>query len=183
MSTSKRHGTGSGAATQSDGKHQSASSRNKRRRLSSTRQLGEGGTRPNRVRGDGYKPTSVPMQPFRRHHDARRVSEGVRPLSRNKRASFRHRRPRRLSLPFSPNSFPYSGPPDLFDVSPGLQDAIPPADDDMYFWKDEHMAFIKSSAGLNRLHWIGIRPLGSGGFGTAGLWERRDENNVLIEVL
>lgn len=183
MSTSKRHGSGSGAATQSDGEHQSASSRNKRR-LSSTRQLGEDGTRPKRVQGNGYKPTSVPMQPFRRHHDAHIVSEGARPSNRNKRASFRGRRLRRLSLPFSPNSFPYSGPPEWFDVSPGLRDAIPPADDDdMYFWKDEHSAFIKSAAGLDHLHWIGRRPLGSGGFGTAGLWERRDENNVLIEVL
>lgn len=181
MSTSKRHSSGSGAATQNNGEHQSPS-RNKRR-LSSTRQLGEDGTKPNRVQGEGYKPTSVPLQPFRRHHDAHLVSEGTRPPNRNKRASSQHRRPRRLSLPFSPNSFPYSGPPELFDVSPGLRDAVPLADDEIYYWEDEHAAFIKSAAGLDCLHWIGIRPLGSGGYGTAGLWERQDENNALVEVL
>ena len=71
----------------------------------------------------------------------------------------------------------------MFDVSPWLRDAIPPDDDEMYFWEDAHTAFINSANGLENLNWIGKRPLGAGTFGTAGLWERRDENNALIEVL
>ena len=83
----------------------------------------------------------------------------------------------------SPNSFPYSGPPEQFDVTPGLQDAVPLADGESSFWVAEHAAFIKSAAGLDNADWIGVRPLGSGSFGIAGLWELRDENNAVIEVL
>ena len=83
----------------------------------------------------------------------------------------------------SPNSLPYSGPAAQFDVAPGLQDAIPLADGESSFWVAEHAAFIKSPAGMDNRNWIGTRPLGSGSFGTAGLWELRDENNVMTEVL
>lgn len=182
MSPGKRHGGGSGPATQSHDEHQSALSRHKRPLLS-TRQLGEGGIRLNWVQRDGYKPNSAPLQRFHRRHGKKLVSEGARPSNRNKRAPFRRVWPRKLSLPFSPNSLPYSGPPELFDVSPGLRDAFPPADNEVHPWEDKHAAFIKSAAGLDQLHWIGVRPLGFGGYGAAGLWERRDENNVLIEVL
>lgn len=90
---------------------------------------------------------------------------------------------REVPTPPSPHSYPYSGTPEQFDVSSELLDAIAPADGEMSVWKTEHAAFIKSAAGLEDTTWIGKRPLGSGTFGTAGLWERRDANNVLIEVL
>lgn len=127
------------------------------------------------------RPSSVPVQPFRLHPRRHFVSEGARPSKRNKRpTSGRQRRPRTLH---SPNSFPYSCRPEWFDVTPGLADAIPPADGEMPYWKTEHAAFIKSDAGLDDESWTGKRPLGSGTFGTAGLWERCDENNAVIEVL
>ena len=94
-----------------------------------------------------------------------------------------HPAPLQLSNPFSPNSFPYSGPAKDFDVSPGLRDAIPPGLDVMPFWKPEQAAFINSAAGLDDVTWVGKRPLGTGSFGTAGLWERRDEDNSILEVL
>ena len=66
---------------------------------------------------------------------------------------------------------------------PDLLDAIPLADGETSYWKAEHAAFIKSAAGLDNANWIGKRPLGSGAFGTAGLWELRDENNLVTKVL
>ena len=90
-----------------------------------------------------------------------------------------------LTSPFSPNSEPYSNLPlEQFDVIPGIPASIPLADDDEnLLWRAEDAAFIKSPAGLDGTHWIGKRPLGFGYFGKAGLWERRDENNVLVQVL
>ena len=95
------------------------------------------------------------------------------------------RRPQPVSLQlfvFSPNSLPYSGPPESFDVSPGLPDALPPDLDKLALWKPEQAAFISSAAGLDDETWVGKRPLGAGNFGTAGLWERRNEDNALLEV-
>ena len=92
-------------------------------------------------------------------------------------------RPESMGTAPSPNSFPYSGPPEQFDVTTGLRDAIPLADGETSLWAADHAAFIKSAAGLDKANWIGVRPLGSGTFGIAGLWELRDENNVVIEVL
>ena len=137
---------------------------------------------PDVIRDGIYKPTSAPTQPFRLHHGLNFVSEGARPSKRNKRAISGQRRPRRMTTVPSPNSFPYSGPPEQFDVTPGLLDAIPLADGESSCWATEHVAFIKSTAGLDNAHWTGTRPLGSGTFGTAGLWELRDENNAVTEV-
>ena len=90
--------------------------------------------------------------------------------------------PPQRSNPLSPNSLPYSGPPENFDVSLGLRDAIPPDPGAMSFWTPEQAAFINSAAGLDDVTWVGKRPLGTGSFGTAGLWERRDEDNTVLEV-
>lgn len=30
--------------------------------------------------------------------------------------------------------------------------------------------------------WYGVKPLGRGGFGMAGLWEKRDENGEVVDV-
>lgn len=111
------------------------------------------------------------------------VSGGARPSNRNERPSVGHLRPGKIPVASSPNSSPYSGPPDQFDVSPQLLDAVTLGDGDKSYWKTEHAAFIKSAAGLDNANWIGKRPLGSGGFGTAGLWELRDDNNVVTEAL
>lgn len=160
----------------------------KRSRLSSLIEVGRDGERvnPTVIRHGTYGAPSVPLQPFRVHNRPIFVSEGARPPNRNKRATFRHRQPPVLPIlspPYSPNSLPYSGRPELFDVTFELPDAISPVDGEMSYWRTDHAAFIKSAAGLEDGNWIGKRPLGFGTFGTAGLWERRDENNVMIEVL
>ena len=126
---------------------------------------------------DDSRHTSDPAQLLRPHHQLDAISAQARPFS-----SIKHR-PTKTFTPFSPNSAPYSGPPELFDVPPGLPDVIPPAEGELSPWEAGHAAFIRSAAGLSESHWIGMRPLGSGGFGTAGLWERRNENNAVIEVM
>lgn len=197
MSNNKRPKS-SDAAIEGNGETQSGSLL-KKSRASSTIEVGGDGrpVKPDVIWNGTYKPSSVPTQPFRLHRRVNFVSEGARPSSGNKRAAHGQLRPARVrappspepssvSIPYSepsPNSFPYSGSPKLFDVAPGLPDAILPADDEMGYWKTEHAAFIKSAAGLGNANWVGKRPLGSGTFGTAGLWERRDESNVMIEVL
>ena len=138
--------------------------------------------KPKVIHDGTYKPSSLPLQPFRLHHRPLFVSEGARPSKRYQRPTSEYQQHPRVATQPSPHSFPYSSPPELFDVTPWLPDAIPPADGEMSDWKIEHAAFIKSEAGLDNANWIGKRPLGSGAFGTAGLWERRDTNNVVIEV-
>ena len=157
----------------------------KRPRLISVTNLERHGYRmePRVVHHDRCKPFWTPAQSFRRHRQGMFFSKRASGSNGIKRASRVSQRPKNLSTQFSPNSFPYCCPPEFFDVSPRLRDAIPPADGEMSLWKDGHAAFINSSAGIGGTHWIGKRPLGSGGFGTAGLWERRDENNAVIEVL
>ena len=151
----------------------------KRPRLSPVKDLKKDGKfLKSRVIEDDYrKHVSAPTQLFRPHGQLDSVSAQARQSNRIEQ------RPPQVSTLFSPNSAPYSGPPELFDVSPSLPDVIHPIDGERSSWKMEHASFIKSAAGLSGSHWIGKRPLGSGGFGTAGLWERRDENNVVIEVM
>ena len=151
----------------------------KKPRLSSVKDLERDGKflKPIAIEDDDCKHASAPTHLFRPYHQLDSVSARAMPRSGIEL------RPTKGSTTFSPNSYPYSGPPESFDVPPGLPDVIHPADGEMSSWEAEHAAFIKSAAGLSGSHWIGRRPLGSGGFGTAGLWERRDENNVVIEVL
>ena len=179
MSTNKRQNNNEEALKAND--EPRSSSLRKKPRLSSLKApvREEEQIEPVVVRDDGYRPPSAPMRLFRRHYQLNFISEEVRSSNQNRAPLSEHTQ---TFMPFSPNSFPYSGPPRWFDVSPELQDAILPVDGEMSFWKAEHTAFINSAAGLEGAHWIGKRPLGSGAFGTAGLWERRDENNVVIEV-
>ena len=146
----------------------------KKPRLSPIKELERDGKllNPMVIEEDDCRHTSAPTRLFRPYHQLGRISAETRSFN-----SIRHR-PK-----LSPNSAPYSSPPELFDVSPSLPVVVPPADGEMSLWKAEHAGFIKSAAGLSNSQWIGKRPLGSGSFGTAGLWERRDENNVVIEVM
>ena len=173
MSTKKRRNS-SNEAAKSNAKAQSPSPQ-KKPRLSSTIEVA-GNMRnveaaPSRELT--YKPTSAPLRPFEPHGQQLFFSEGSRPNKKNKRVTPRDQ---------SPNSLPYSLPPDWFDSEPELPHAVPLGDGESSFWKTEHATFIKSAAGLGNAEWIGVRPLGSGGFGTAGLWELRDEDNAVIEV-
>lgn len=179
MSTAKRK-VNVDEAPEADHEQRSASPR-KRSRLSSFKNVD--GDRKRIKLGatpvNDHKAKSAPVPLLWRQDQPIFVAEGAR---RNKSTFFGDPRLREASIPHSPISFPYDGSPKLFDVSPDLLDAIAPADGEMPFWNAEHAAFIKSAAGLKDANWVGKRPLGFGTFGTAGLWERLNEDNDLIEV-
>ena len=164
--------------TRGDAKHRHHLLR-KQPRLSAFKDIGRDGKflKPIAIEDRDCKHATAPTKLFRPHHQLNLIAEQARLSSRTRQ------RPTNLLTLFSPNSRPYSGPPELFDVSPDLPDVVPLTDGEKSSWNEEHAAFIKSAAGLSGSHWIGKRPLGSGGFGTAGLWERRDENNVVIQVM
>ena len=165
-------------ATKGDGKARLEFLR-KKPRLSSVKDLERAGKflKPIIIEDDDCKQPPATIQSFRSHRQLAPILAQSRPSNGSKE------RPTEESTLFSPNSYPYSRPPEVFDVSPGLPDAVHLADGETSSWKAGHAAFIRSAAGLSDSNWIGKRPLGSGGFGTAGLWELRDENNVVIDVL
>ena len=70
-----------------------------------------------------------------------------------------------------------------YDVEPGVQAVGTPTAEDFDRWGSEKEAaeFIRSKSGLET-NWVGIRPLGRGGRGIAGLWEMRDDDGQLIKV-
>ena len=208
MSTKKRRNS-SNEAAKSNAKAHSASPP-KKSRLSSATEIA-GNIRsveaaPSRVRT--YRLTPAPLQSFEPHGQQKFFSEGFRPndgdngqqkfFSEGLRPNDGNNGQKKFfsegsrpndgneivtSRDSSPNSFPYSLPPYWFDSEPELPHAVPLADGETTFWKIEHAAFIKSAAGLSNTKWIGVRPLGSGGFGTAGLWELRDEDNAVTQVM
>lgn len=56
--------------------------------------------------------------------------------------------------------------------------------DDTELWGEEAAAFIASAPGGGYApSWVGKRPLGQGGFGRAGLWERYDDEGNVLEVM
>ncbi|KAM0798993.1 kinase-like domain-containing protein [Usnea florida] len=174
MSTKKRRNS-SDEAAKSDSKAQSALPPKKLRLSPTIEVAGKIRSAEAVPRRDGtYKPTSAPLQPIEPHSQQNFFSEGSRPKEHNKRVTSRDQ---------SPNSLPYSLPPHWFDSEPELPHAVPLADGELSFWKTEHAAFIRSAAGLGNAKWIGVRPLGSGGFGTAGLWELRDEDNAVTKQM
>ena len=173
MSTKKRRNNSNEAATKVARAH--SASPPKKSRLSTVEVAGnKRGVEAAPTRDRTHKPTSAPLQQFEPHGQQLFFSEGSRPKNQNERVTSRDH---------SPNSFPYSLPPHWFDSEPELPHAVPLADGESTFWKTEHAAFIRSAAGLGNAKWIGVRPLGSGGFGTAGLWELRDEDNAVTEVM
>lgn len=49
-------------------------------------------------------------------------------------------------------------------------------------WGIDPACFIRSYSGLGH-EWVGRRPLGAGGFGMAGLWEKHDDDGTVIEQM
>ncbi len=54
--------------------------------------------------------------------------------------------------------------------------------DQAEYWGGDIAAFISSPPGWGGPGWVGQRPLGQGGFGTAALWVKYDENGTVIDV-
>ena len=74
-----------------------------------------------------------------------------------------------------------SDPVEAYDVLWNQKAAAPANASDYEKWDTAPAEFIRSSSGLGS-GWLGKRPLGAGGFGMAGLWEKRDDNGTVIEV-
>lgn len=70
-----------------------------------------------------------------------------------------------------------------YDVEPGLEAVGTPQAQDIEYWGSNTGAaeFIRSQSGLET-DWVGIRPLGKGGFGIAGLWEIRGDDGQTMKV-
>ena len=78
----------------------------------------------------------------------------------------------------------YSREVENYDVGPGVEaQAVPNARDLEYWgWFGEKIPrFIRSQSGIEG-NWVGIRPLGLGGMGVAGLWELRGDDGQMVEV-
>ena len=70
-----------------------------------------------------------------------------------------------------------------YDVDRGVEAAGTPQAGDIEYWGKQKGAaeFIRSQSGLET-SWVGIRPLGKGGCGIAGLWELRGDDGQVINV-
>ena len=76
----------------------------------------------------------------------------------------------------------YSKDATAYDVRPDDEaDAVPPAEDIEYSDSVKTKNFIRSRSGLDG-NWVGVRPLGKGGNGIAGLWELRDDEGQTVKV-
>lgn len=70
---------------------------------------------------------------------------------------------------------------EAYDVAWNQKAAATAKGSDYENWGTAPAEFIRSYSGLGN-GWVGKRPLGAGGFGMAGLWEKRDGNGTVIEV-
>lgn len=77
----------------------------------------------------------------------------------------------------------YSQRVSKYDVEPSVEPIGRVEEEDLQKWGkvDGAAEFIRSTSGLEG-NWVGIRPLGKGGNGIAGLWEFLDENGQLTKV-
>ena len=71
--------------------------------------------------------------------------------------------------------------PEDYDARTDQSVLGPPRREDVLRWGSEIAQFIRSESGLEE-RWVGRRPLGQGGYGTAGVWEKRDSNGRVIDV-
>lgn len=86
-----------------------------------------------------------------------------------------------LSEPHDDDEGYDSDPIEPYDVTWNQKAAATANLSDYGKWDTAPAEFIRSSSGLGS-GWVGKRPLGSGAFGVAGLWEKRDNNGSVMEV-
>lgn len=76
----------------------------------------------------------------------------------------------------------YSRDAAAYDVRRDEEIDVIPHAKDIEYWRSEKAAkFIGSRSGLDG-NWVGVRPLGEGGNGIAGLWELRDDDGQTVKV-
>lgn len=71
-----------------------------------------------------------------------------------------------------------------YDAGPDENVVGVPSPEDLELWTKPAAQFIRSNAGIIDVpyRWVGKRPLGEGGFGLAGLWEKLDLEGNVIDV-
>ena len=74
-----------------------------------------------------------------------------------------------------------SDPVEAYDVDWNQTAAVTADTSDYEKWNEAPAEFIRSYSGVGD-EWVGKRPLGAGGFGLAGLWEKYDDNGAVVEV-
>ena len=77
----------------------------------------------------------------------------------------------------------YSQEVENYDVGPGVEAEAVPTARDLEYWgrAGQVPRFIRSQSGIGG-NWVGIKPLGAGGMGVAGLWELRGDDGQMVEV-
>ena len=77
----------------------------------------------------------------------------------------------------------YSQEVENYDVEPGVEARAVPQARDMEYWGDAGQipSFIRSQSGIEG-NWVGIKPLGYGAMGMAGLWELRGDDGQTVKV-
>ena len=70
-----------------------------------------------------------------------------------------------------------------YNIDPGFELHGTPQTGDYELWGSVEGAaeFIRSRSGLEE-DWVGVRPLGKGGYGITGLWELRGDNGETLKV-
>lgn len=140
---------------------------------------GNHGVGPHRTKRPGIR-----FQPY----GAGRVS-GQRPLGASNPRSETPQSPRQSQSNNTtpPESYDVdkgsdSDPVEAYDVAWNQKAAATAKGSDYEKWGTAPAEFIRSYSGLGN-GWVGKRPLGAGGFGMAGLWEKRDGNGTVIEQM
>ena len=77
----------------------------------------------------------------------------------------------------------YSQVVSKYDVARGVEAVGTPTVEDYEYWGQTEGAaeFIRSRSGLEE-NWVGVRPLGKGSYGVAGLWELRGDDGDVVKV-
>ena len=82
------------------------------------------------------------------------------------------------------NGDPESTPIEQYDAEPWEGTVGLPSIQDYNAWSVQAAQFIRSESGYGGegSGWVGKRPLGEGGFGMAGLWEKYDNDGNVVDV-